>query len=115
MATAHLPSRLRTRACVMLGGVFVSLGALTALSAARIPLVYFLIRHARGDWGQISDEDWRRNECALATGDYLLSSYLLSTGPKIWVQTTGDRALTFVMLPREQMRLPHFWGQAPRT
>ncbi|WP_423193167.1 hypothetical protein [Cupriavidus sp. H18C2] len=108
MATAHLPSRLRTPARVMLGSVFVSLGALTALSAARIPLVHFLIRHARGDWGQISDEDWQRNECALATGDHLLSSYLLPTGQKIWVQTTGDRAVTFVLLPVEQMSLPRF-------
>ncbi|MEN7528626.1 hypothetical protein [Cupriavidus sp. DL-D2] len=115
MAAAHLPSRLRTPACVMLGNVFVSLGALTALSAARIPLVYFLIRHAHGDWGQISDEDWRRNECALATGDYLLSSYVLSTSQKIWVQTTGNRAVTFVLLPVEQMSLPRFWGDALRS
>ncbi|GMG91439.1 MULTISPECIES: hypothetical protein [Cupriavidus] len=115
MATAHLPSRLRTPACVMLGSVFVSLAALTALSAARIPLVHFLIRHARGDWGQITDEDWQRNEYALATGDHLLSSYVLSTGQKIWIQTAGDRAVTFVLLPVEQMNLPRFWGEALRT
>jgi len=99
----------------MLGNIFVSLGALTALSAARIPLVYFLIRHARGDWGQISDEDWQRNEYALATGDYLMSSYVLSTGQKIWIQTIGDRAVTFVLLPLEQMRLPRFLRQALQT
>lgn len=115
MATAHLPSKLGTPACVMLGGVLVSLGALTALSAARVPLVYFLIRHARGDWGQITDEDWQRNEYALATGDYLLSGYVLSTGQKIWVETTGDRAVTFVLLPVEQMSLPRFWRQALQT
>ncbi|WP_420993625.1 hypothetical protein ACKI2N_015710 [Cupriavidus sp. 30B13] len=111
MATAHLPSRLRTPARVMLGNVFVSLGALTALSAARTPLVYVLIRHARGDWGQITDEDWQRNEYALATGDYLLSSYVLSTGQKVWVQTTGNRAVTFVLLPVEQMSLSRFHGK----
>lgn len=88
---------------------------LTALSAARIPLIHFLIRHARSDWGQISDEDWQRNEHALATGDYLLSSYGLSTGQKIWIQTTGDRAVTFVLLPVEQISLPRFWGEALRT
>jgi len=115
MGTAHLPSKLRVPVRVMLGGVFVSLAALNALSTARIPLVPFLIRHARGDWGQITDEDWQRNERALAAGDYLLSSYVLSTGQKIWVQTTGDRAVTFVLLPVEQMSLPRFWGEALRT
>lgn len=114
MAAAHLPSRLRTPARVMLGNVFVSLGALTALRAARIPLVYFLTRHARGDWGRITDEDWQRNECALATGDYLLSSYVVAAGQKIWVQTTGDRTVTFVLLPLE-LSLPRFWGDALRS
>lgn len=115
MGTDCLPSKLRASACPMLGSVFVSLGALTTLRAARIPLVHFLIRHARGDWGQISDEDWQRNERAMAVGDYLLSSYVLATGQKIWIQTTGDRAVTFVLLPLEQIALPRFWGEALRS
>lgn len=115
MATTYLPSTLRATARVMLGNVFLSLAALNALNAARIPLVHYLIRHARGDWGQITDEDWQRNECALATGNCLQSSYVLSTGPRIWVQTIGGHAMTFVLLPREQMSLPRLYGQARRT
>ncbi|AGZ28728.1 putative type I restriction-modification system methyltransferase subunit [Burkholderia pseudomallei NCTC 13179] len=89
----------------MPGCVFVSSGALDALSSVHVPHVHFLIRHMRGDWGRLSDEDWQRNERALVTGDYLLSSYILSSGQKIWLHTTGERSATFVLLPAEAFRL----------
>ena len=89
----------------MPGCVFVSSGALDALNAVHVPLVHFLIRHIRGDWGRLSDEDWQRNEYAVVTGDYLLSSYILSSGQKIWMHTTCERSATFVLLPAEAFRL----------
>lgn len=98
-------SKLRVGARIPLGYVFVSLGAVDALNAVHVPFVHFLIRHMRGDWGGLSDEDWQRNEYALVTGDYLLSSYLLSTGQKIWMHTTCGRSATFVLLPAEAFRL----------
>lgn len=86
MRSPRLPSTLRTPARVTLGCVLVSLGALAALNTARVPLTHFLIRHVRGDWGRLTDEDWQRNEWALAAGDFLLSSYVLSTGQKFWCE-----------------------------
>lgn len=105
MAANRLPSKIRMQTRVQPGCVFVSLGVLDALGAVRVPLVHFLIRHMRGDWGRLSDEDWRRNEKANATGDYLLSSYVLSSGQKIWIQTTGGRSATVVLLPAEDSKL----------
>ncbi len=89
----------------MPGCVFVSSGALDALNAVHVPLVHFPIRHMRGDWGRLSDEDWQRNERALVTGNYLLSSYILSNGQKIWIHTTCERSATFILLPAEAFPL----------
>jgi hypothetical protein len=86
------------------GCVFVSQGALDALNTAHVPLVHLLIRHLRGDWGRLTDEDWQRNERALGTENYLLSSYILSSGQKIWMHTTAKRSATFVLLPAEEFR-----------
>lgn len=71
MTNRALPARLRVPIRVTPGCVFVSLGALDALHTVGVPPVHFLIRHMRGDWGRLTDEDWQRNECALTTGDYL--------------------------------------------
>lgn len=108
MTNRFLPSKLRTQPRVPLGCVFVTLGALKALNAGRVPLTHLLMRHMKSDWGQVSDEDWQRNERALDTGCFLLSSYVLSNGQKIWVHTTGARSATFVLLPAES------WQPKPR-
>ncbi|AVA37181.1 hypothetical protein C3Z06_28460 [Cupriavidus metallidurans] len=105
MTSRLLPSKLRTLTRFLPGCVLVSQGVLQALNAEHVPLTYLLIRHMRGDWGRLSDEDWQRNERALAAGNYLLSSYILSTGQKIWMHTTCERSATFVMLPSESLRL----------
>ncbi|WP_367032841.1 hypothetical protein R0290_00225 [Burkholderia semiarida] len=99
------PSKLRAAVRFWPGCVFVSLGARAALDAVRVPVVHFLIRHVRGDWGRLTDEDWQRNERAHVIGDYLLSSYILSNGQKIWIHTLHKRSATFVLLPAEDFRL----------
>jgi hypothetical protein len=105
MANRLFPSKPHMGTRVTLGCVFVSSGALDALNAVHVPLVHFLIRHMRGDWGRLSDEDWQRNERALVTGNYLLSSYFLSNGQKIWMHTTCERSATFILLPAEAFQL----------
>lgn len=105
MMDRSLPTRLRSEVRVSLGCVFISAGAVDALQAVDVPLVHFLIRHLRGDWGRLTDEDWQRNERVLQTGDYLLSSYILSNSQKIWMHTTCERSATFVLLPAEEFRL----------
>lgn len=105
MPDRSLPSRLRAAVRFSPGCVFVSLGAHAALGVVQIPIVRFLNRHMRGDWGRLTDEDWQRNEHALVTEDFLLSSYILSSGQKIWIQTMHKRSATFVSLPAEAFRL----------
>jgi hypothetical protein len=92
--------RAETRA-VPLGQVVATPGALDALAdAEELPLPY-LIRHARGDWGDLSPEDVRANDAACETGERLLSSYRLRDGTKLWIITEADRSSTCILLPEE--------------
>jgi hypothetical protein len=59
------------------------------------------VRHARGDWGDLSSEDKLANKRALEEGTRLLSAYHLKTGQKIWIITEWDRSATTVLLPEE--------------
>ena len=46
-----------------------------------------LCRHAQGDWGQVSPEEWARNEQSLVHGHRLLSQYRSQSGYAFWVIT----------------------------
>jgi hypothetical protein len=59
-----------------------------------------IVRHARGDWGDISPEDAAENELALREGFRLLSAY--GRGERrFWVITEADRSATTTLLPED--------------
>jgi hypothetical protein len=60
-----------------------------------------LKRHARGDWGDLSQEDKETNAEALKDGSRLLSAYKNNGLPKIWIITEADRSVTTVLFPDE--------------
>lgn len=62
-----------------------------------------LSRHAAGDWGDLDDEDKRRNDTATDPKDpqRLLSSYRSASGVKFWIITEWDRSVTTFLLPSE--------------
>ena len=60
-----------------------------------------IARHARGDWGELCDEDVAANEQALKDGGRLLSAYKATSGTKFWVITEADRSATTVLLPED--------------
>ena len=60
-----------------------------------------LSRHKKGDWGDVSMEDWLSNNYALSHGERLLSSYCTVEGVKFWIITEADRSATTVLLPEE--------------
>lgn len=84
-----------------LGQVVATPGALEALENAGQMVNDFLDRHARGDWGELSDEDWQANEQALQDNSRLLSAYTTATGEKIWIITEWDRSVTTLLLPED--------------
>ena len=76
-------------------------GALAALAETGENSLVFIIRHASGDWGDLSAEDWNENEFALDKDLRVLSVYYLSNGTKIWIITEADRSVTTILLPSE--------------
>lgn len=64
------------------------------------PLPYFR-RHARGDWGDLCEDDRRTNDAALKNGGRLFSSYQVAPDLKLWIITEWDRSETTLLLPDE--------------
>jgi hypothetical protein len=84
-----------------LGRVVATPGALEALEATGQHPLSFLTRHARGDWGELDQEDRAENEYSLTHGLRLLSAYTLTDGTRIWIITEADRSATTILLPSE--------------
>ena len=82
-----------------LGQTVATPGAMIALTAAGHVPVEFLLRHKRGDWGDLSPEDVAENERALLTGSRLFSSYTTRTEEQLWVITEGDRSVSTLLIP----------------
>jgi len=75
-------------------------------AAQDIRFVKFVIRslgrHARGDWGDMCQEDKDENDLALRAGNLrIFSAYEHPTLPKIWIITEADRSATTVLFPEE--------------
>lgn len=89
-----------------LGQIVATPGALEALQRNHTTGLDFLQRHARGDWGTLSDEDRQANDEAVQSGARILSSYLLTDETKLWIVTEaaddqGTRLVTTLLLPEE--------------
>lgn len=59
-----------------------------------------LVKHLRGDWGDLCEDDKLENEHALDDGGRLFSAYG-SDPDKIWIITEADGSATTVLLPDE--------------
>jgi hypothetical protein len=84
-----------------LGEIVATPGLLAVLEKSGQPPLLFLIRHARGDWGEVCNEDWLANDEAVEHGERLLSAYRTSLGERIWIITEWDRSVTTLLLPDE--------------
>ncbi|MRS99702.1 hypothetical protein GJQ57_13710 [Ralstonia pickettii] len=84
-----------------LGHLVATPAAVAALAASGVSIYRLLNRHARCDWGELSDEDRQQNDLAVTTGQRVLSSYPLENGQRIWIITEADRAVTTVLLPED--------------
>ncbi|UQY83019.1 hypothetical protein [Ralstonia pseudosolanacearum] len=99
MTESSIPTQSPPR--LPLGQLLATPGARAALQAAGISVFKLLNRHARGDWGELSEEDQLQNNMAAITGQRVLSSYPLPTGQKVWIITEWDRSATTVLLPED--------------
>jgi len=83
-----------------LGRILATPAAIEAVDRASISIVDLLIRHLRGDWGDLSESDRQQNELALIAGGRLLSSYPIAEA-RLWIITEADRSSTTLLLPDE--------------
>jgi hypothetical protein len=76
-------------------------GALRALVANGTNGAELLARHARGDWGDLSEADRHENDFSVSRRLRILSAYRLPDGTKLWIITEADRSATTFLLPDE--------------
>ena len=96
--TNALP-RFRLGQCCMTPGIS------DLIEQYQLPVLDYLARHQRGDWGDLDKHDLRANEMALKEGSRILSAYHFQPEPnikiKIWIITESDRSVTTALLPEE--------------
>lgn len=97
----NLPSTDHAGPRFKLGRILATPGALEVIADARVSIVDLLIRHLRGDWGELSDSDRQQNELAITAGQRILSNYVLPSGRTVWIITEADRFATTFLLPGE--------------
>jgi hypothetical protein len=90
-----------------LGQIVATPGALASLADSGQEAAEFVLRHVKGDWGELDADDKAANDagCAhegdLDKQDRILSAYHTSKGTKIWIITEYDRSVTTLLLPEE--------------
>lgn len=84
-----------------LGQFVATPAALVALDFAHLDPLELVARHLNGDWGDVSDDDWKTNDEALTLGERVISAYKLPTNTKVWLITEADRSVTTLLLPSE--------------
>jgi len=82
-----------------LGRILATPTALSVVANANVSVINLLIRHACGDWGDLSESDREQNELAVEAGSRILSSYVLADGQTVWLITEWDRSVTTLLLP----------------
>ncbi len=90
-----------TRAKFPLGELVMTPGTAEAFERTGEQWSPYLLRHVRGDWGELDEDDIHENELSLQHGFRLLSRYTLSDGTIIWIITEANRAATTFLLPEE--------------
>ena len=81
-----------------LGRVVGNPSVLTALTDKEVTDI--LTRHARGDWGEVSEEDKKENDFSAKNGYRICSVYTVR-GMKVNVITEADRSVTTIIFPNE--------------
>jgi len=67
----------------------------------------FLLRHAAGDWGEVSEEDRDANDMAITQqgAARVMSVWQIETPcggrPRLWIITEADRSVTTLLLPSD--------------
>jgi hypothetical protein len=84
-----------------LGKLVATPGALEALEDSGQSPSEFIARHARGDWGDLCEEDIQENNFSVDKHLRILSAYNSKKGVRLYVITESDRSVTTILLPSD--------------
>lgn len=81
-----------------LGKITMTPSAISVIAGFKVPIGDLLDRHERGDYGDVSEVDWRENTLALLpeSVERIMSVYSIET-EKLWVITDPDRKVTTLL------------------
>lgn len=81
-----------------LGNITMTPAAISIIAKFKVPIGDFLDRHERGDYGDVSELDWRENTLALLPEsiERIMSVYNVET-TKLWIITDPDRKVTTLL------------------
>ncbi|KPY90144.1 hypothetical protein ALO44_200018 [Pseudomonas syringae pv. tagetis] len=93
----------RQDASFELGRMMLTHSVQSLLQNSSLDVSQYLRRHATGDWGEISKDDWDSNQQALSADGRLFSGYDIDAEDetRLWIITESDRSVTTVMLPSD--------------
>ncbi len=87
---------LRKRRELEIGTLIVTSGTMCQIQSG--DALACLTRHARGDYGDVSDQSWQANEEARETGGRIHSAYCDRDGNRFFIITEADRLATTILL-----------------
>ena len=82
-----------------LGHIVSTPNALSQLTQDDILLA--IQRHQAGDWGDVDEDDRKKNELSLEQGFRLFSVYHAVSGVKFRLTTEADRSVTTVLMSED--------------
>ena len=82
-----------------LGQITITPAAISVIARFKVPIGDLLDRHEKGDYGEVSETDWRENTLALLpeSVERIMSVYNLGS-EKLWIITDPDRKLTTLLI-----------------
>ncbi|TAN70455.1 MAG: hypothetical protein EPN17_05260 [Methylobacter sp.] len=81
-----------------LGKITMTPSAISIIATFKVAIGDLLDRHERGDYGEVSEVDWRENTLALLpeSVERVMSVYTVGT-KKLWIITDPDRQVTTLL------------------
>ncbi|MDI1232399.1 MAG: hypothetical protein PSV18_14995 [Methylobacter sp.] len=81
-----------------LGKITMTPSAISIIASYKVAIGDLLDRHEKGDYGEISEQDWHENTLALLpeSVERIMSVYNIGT-EKLWVITDPDRKVTTLL------------------
>ncbi|WP_313024508.1 hypothetical protein [Pseudomonas lopnurensis] len=84
------------------GALIFSSGIDQLMREGRLDPLPFFQRHARCDWGDVSDDQWQANNAAMQSRDRIESFYVVHRELSLYIFTEADRSETHVVLASER-------------